>query len=166
MKFKKVLACAAIAVLAATSFAVISSAENAGMVLQEDEAAETSAEETEAEGAEADAPAEETEAEGAEADAPAEETEAADTEAPAETEAGDTDVAAEAAADDTNAVPEADEPAAEENDTSVDANADAGIKGTPETPKESPDTGIEGIASITGLGIIAVGAVIVTRKKR
>ncbi len=32
--------------------------------------------------------------------------------------------------------------------------------------KTSPDTGIEGIAGITGLALIAVGAVIITRNKK
>lgn len=73
------------------------------------------------------------------------------TAAPAETEAVvDTNVADEAVADTTTA----------------DTTATAGNTTTATTDKASPDTGIADVAAIAGLGIIAVGALVVAKKRK
>lgn len=48
----------------------------------------------------------------------------------------------------------------------VDTTVAAGDTTVATSDKASPDTGVEGIAAIVGLGLIAVGAVVVTRKKK
>ena len=48
-------------------------------------------------------------------------------------------------------------------DTASDAT-DAGSAATPE--KGSPDTGVEGVAAIAGLAVIAGGAVAISRKRK
>ncbi len=41
----------------------------------------------------------------------------------------------------------------------------ASDKGSPETPKPSPETGIEDVAAIAGIGVIALGALIIAKKR-
>ncbi len=68
------------------------------------------------------------------------------------------------AADDTAAEPTAEAPAADDTAAAtVDAEAPAA---TTDNGKGSPDTGVEGIAAVAGLALIAGGAVVVSRKRK
>ena len=52
-------------------------------------------------------------------------------------------------------------------DTSKDAPIDADNTTTTTTPdKGSPDTGVEGIAAVAGVAVLAAGAVLVSKKRK
>lgn len=87
---------------------------------------------------------------------------------------------ADSAADDNNAADEpAEEPAAsdegssdeepaaepaDEGNTATEANGDTEAPTTAD--KNTPDTGVEGVAAVAGLAVIAAGAVIVAKKRK
>ncbi len=75
----------------------------------------------------------------------------------AEDDAADEDVAEDDAADDTAADDTAD-------DTAADDTADTTTTTTGD--KTTPDTGVEGVAAVAGLAIVAAGAVIVAKKRK
>ena len=70
----------------------------------------------------------------------------------------DTDAADDAEAEDDTAADETTDEAADEttDDTAAAANGD----------KTTPDTGVEGVAAVAGLAIVATGAVIVSKKRK
>ncbi len=65
-----------------------------------------------------------------------------------------------AAADDT-----ADEETASADDTAADADEDTAVT-APAPDKTSPDTGVEGVAAVAGIAVVAAGAVALSRKRK
>ncbi|MBQ8613796.1 MAG: LPXTG cell wall anchor domain-containing protein [Ruminiclostridium sp.] len=62
------------------------------------------------------------------------------------------------------AAPEADAPATD--DTATEAPATGDVAGATDSSKGSPDTGIEDVAVVAGLAIVAGGAVLVSKKRK
>ena len=81
----------------------------------------------------------------------------------AEDDAADEDVAEDDAADEDVA-----EDDAAEEDTAEEDTADTTTEDTTATTgdKTTPDTGVEGVAAVAGLAIVAAGAVIVAKKRK
>ena len=58
----------------------------------------------------------------------------------------------------------ADETPAADDNTAADAEAPAATTTT--TEKGSPDTGVEGIAAVAGVAVVAAGAVVLSKKRK
>ena len=69
-----------------------------------------------------------------------------------------------------NDAPAADAPAVEDapaaDDTATEAPAAGDVAGTTDSSKGSPDTGVEDVAVVAGLAIVAAGAVLVSKKRK
>lgn len=108
----------------------------------------------------------------AETEAPAEETTAEETEAPAEETAEETEAAAEETIvqEDTAAPAETEAAPAAEVDAAPAETAPAPTAGDTQAPvvstKASPNTGIEDVAVIAGLAVLAGAGIALTRKKK
>ena len=57
-------------------------------------------------------------------------------------------------------------PAAADDDTAATVDADAPVVVAPSTEKGSPDTGVEGIAAVAGVAVVAAGAVVLSKKRK
>ncbi len=60
----------------------------------------------------------------------------------------------------------ADETPAADDTTTATADADAPVVVAPSTEKGSPDTGVEGIAAVAGVAVVAAGAVVLSKKRK
>ena len=57
-------------------------------------------------------------------------------------------------------------PVAADDDTAATVDADAPVVVAPSTEKGSPDTGVEGIAAVAGVAVVAAGAVVLSKKRK
>ena len=60
----------------------------------------------------------------------------------------------------------ADETPVADDDTAATVDADAPVVVAPSTEKGSPDTGVEGIAAVAGVAVVAAGAVVLSKKRK
>ena len=60
----------------------------------------------------------------------------------------------------------ADETPAADDTTTATVDADAPVVVAPSTEKGSPDTGVEGIAAVAGVAVVAAGAVVLSKKRK
>ena len=56
-------------------------------------------------------------------------------------------------------------PVAADDNTAATVDADAPVDVAPSTEKGSPDTGVEGIAAVAGVAVVAAGAVVLSKKR-
>ncbi len=57
-------------------------------------------------------------------------------------------------------------PVAADDNTAATVDADAPVVVAPTTEKGSPDTGVEGIAAVAGVAVVAAGAVVLSKKRK
>ena len=57
-------------------------------------------------------------------------------------------------------------PVADDDNTAATVDADAPVVVAPSTEKGSPDTGVEGIAAVAGVAVVAAGAVVLSKKRK
>ena len=57
-------------------------------------------------------------------------------------------------------------PVAADDNTTATVDADAPAVVAPSTEKGSPDTGVEGIAAVAGVAVVAAGAVVLSKKRK
>ena len=57
-------------------------------------------------------------------------------------------------------------PVAADDNTTATVDADAPVVVAPSTEKGSPDTGVEGIAAVAGVAVVAAGAVVLSKKRK
>ena len=60
----------------------------------------------------------------------------------------------------------ADETPAVDDNTAATVDAEAPAATTTTTEKGSPDTGVEGIAAVAGVAVVAAGAVVLSKKRK